>query len=583
MRHGTLKIGVAAATVLAGVLPLALIAQPAYADYAPNSGDVVGVGSDTLQYMIDFLADGNGYGYTGYNQLGNKYKLVNIDATADANARLAYGVDGGNPLMDTTGVCTPGTGSTPGTANQTTTNTGVPCVLNPTVVLRAGLQPVLRPNGSGAGFTALEQDIIAGDNAPVTGTYPFSYPEVINFSRSSSNQVVSTGLTGLPSGEDIDQISLATDTLPMIISNGTGSNASHAVPLSATQLSYIYAANTGSCITWSNPQISGVWVTTATVTAGSTSVTYTSSLPTSSNVGWVAQSWTGSATGSAVNGDIPTGDTVASVGTNSLTLTTVAATSGTVNLGLVNPAASTDPIIPLIPQVGTGTRTTFLKDLNPALSSSGTCAEISEQNDPTAIYDVSNGLGLDPRDAIEPMSQGRLDLYLGVSNTGTPVNTHIGDYFLDPSCAYLSGVGTCGSGSVSGGTWATNAVAPAVKSVTTGTPVGIGGALFDPSRSLYIEVRSSDVLSGPATSSTAWQPGKTTSWVQELFYDPCTAADAAASDCTTATQSGLTSGTWGPAGAPYIQSPEGILLVEQAGVTPIATETCTDLVTNTSC
>ena len=116
MRYRTLKLGVVAATVVATVLPLALfVAGPAVADYAPTESDVVGVGSDTLQYMLDFMADGDAYaGTLAITLLGNKYKVVNFDATADANARLAYGVDGGQAAQTT---CTPGTGSTSGTGN----------------------------------------------------------------------------------------------------------------------------------------------------------------------------------------------------------------------------------------------------------------------------------------------------------------------------------------------------------------------------------------------------------------------------------------------------------------------------------
>ena len=168
MRYRTLKLGVVAATVVATVLPLALfVAGPSRADYAPTGKDVVGFGSDTLQYMLDFMADGDAYAGTGYNGIGNKYKVVSFDVTADANARLAYGVDGGQASQAT---CTPGTGSTSGTGNGTGTNTGVPCVLNPTIVLRVGLQPMQRPNGSGAGFKALVQDVIAGDNASTGAT-----------------------------------------------------------------------------------------------------------------------------------------------------------------------------------------------------------------------------------------------------------------------------------------------------------------------------------------------------------------------------------------------------------------------------
>ncbi len=548
MRHRTLKFGLAAATVAAAVLPLALAIQPAYADYAPNQGDVVGVGSDTLQYMVDFMADGDAYGDPGYNQLGNKHKLVNIDATADANARLAYGVDGGQSGQTT---CTPGTGSTAGTGNQTVTNTGLPCVLNPTVVLRAGLQPVQRPNGSGAGFKALVQDMVAGHNTPAT--------EVINFSRASATQ--STTAT-FPAGVNLDQLSVADDTLPMLTSSGA--NPTHAVPLSASQLSIIYAANSGSCITWNDPRISGVWLEGA-VTNSTTTVTFPAGdpQPTSANVGWVVQ-----------GAGIPTGDTVASVGTNSITLLNAATASNTENVGLVNPTASTDAIVPLIPQVGSGTRSFFLGQLVPTLSSPGTCAQVSEENDPTAIYDVANGLGLDPKDAIEPMSQGRLDLYLGVNNTGT--SGGIGGYFLDPSCAYLSGAAACGSGSVSGGTWATNAVTPAVAPITTGTPAGLGaytgtgagGGLFNPTRTLYLYFRNSDI-----TSTQGWQPGTSENWLNTLFYDPCEVGQ-------TCTGPG---GIYGPAGAPYIQSGAGQTLLEDAGVFPLATEVCTDITTSTAC
>ena len=464
MRYRTLKLGLAAATVVATVLPLALFVPSAGADYAPSGKDVVGVGSDTLQYMIDFLADGDAYGDQGYNSIGNKYKLVSFDATADANARLAYGVDGGQASQTT---CTPGTGSTAGTANSGTTNTGVPCVLNPTIVLRAGLQPVQRPNGSGAGFSALVQDIVAGDNASTSANG--SKPEVINFARASSTQ--SNSVT-LPGTEGIDQLSLATDTLPMI---ETTTPVSNAVPLSAAQLDTIYTANTGSCVTWN--EVGGT---------------------------------------------------------------------------------STAQIIPIIPQVGSGTRKYFLQQIGDTALTVGSCTVVGEENDPTALAATTS-----PANAIEPISQGRLDVYQGVNNTG--VSGGIGGYFTDPSCAYLSGVSACGTGSVSGGTWATTAVNPLVKDIT-GTPSS--GTLFDPTRTLYIYFRSTDV-----TSSTAWQPGTTENWLNTLFYDPCESGQ-------TCTGPG---GIYGPDGAPYIQTSAGDTLLEDAGVTPVSPEVCENITTSTSC
>jgi ABC-type phosphate transport system substrate-binding protein len=119
---------------LIGVVALGVVSvtqQPASADGAPSSTDVVGVGSDIVQNSLDFLADGDTHGHFGYNSAGNKNRLISIDSTTDANGRNAFT----DPTL--------GAG-------------GVP--LNPTVVLRAGTSPVQRPNGGGAGVTALVND-----------------------------------------------------------------------------------------------------------------------------------------------------------------------------------------------------------------------------------------------------------------------------------------------------------------------------------------------------------------------------------------------------------------------------------------
>ncbi|MHA4875776.1 hypothetical protein, partial [Enterococcus faecium] len=73
--------------------------------------DVVGVGSDTLQYNLDFLADGDVSGDLGYNASNNVNKLVSIDSTADTNGRASY---------------------------QNGSTAAAPKPLNPSVVLRAG-------------------------------------------------------------------------------------------------------------------------------------------------------------------------------------------------------------------------------------------------------------------------------------------------------------------------------------------------------------------------------------------------------------------------------------------------------------
>src|SRR5262249_48488538 len=98
-------------------------AAPALADYAPNANDVVGDGSDTLQFIVDFGGDGDISGDLGYNSSGNLYKLISMDATADSNARFSW-------------------------ANGSTLQN--PLSLNPSAVYRAGTFPQQRINGSGA-------------------------------------------------------------------------------------------------------------------------------------------------------------------------------------------------------------------------------------------------------------------------------------------------------------------------------------------------------------------------------------------------------------------------------------------------
>jgi hypothetical protein len=104
----------------------------ASADYAPQPGDVVGVGGDTPQYALEFGADGDTQGDAGFNATGDVNRLVTFNATADGNARSAY------------------------TNNATTGANSV--ALNPTDVLRAGTAPVQRVQSSGAAITALLAD-----------------------------------------------------------------------------------------------------------------------------------------------------------------------------------------------------------------------------------------------------------------------------------------------------------------------------------------------------------------------------------------------------------------------------------------
>jgi ABC-type phosphate transport system substrate-binding protein len=446
MQHGKLKAGLASA----GVLAIAFgVAAPASADYAPVPKDVVGVGSDTVQYASDFIADGDFLADTGYNTAGNKYKIVNFDATPDANARLAYGSLGtGVPDSESPPklTCAPGTGATAGTGNGNTTHVDTPCILNPTIVLRAGVAPVLRPNGSGDGAAAAATD-----------THHY-----ISYTRASSTQgaTLNAGSQG-----PFDSITIGTDKLAMIVDNTT-----NAVPLSTTQLAAIY-----NCTSTKWSQVGG---------------------------------------------------------------------------------SSTDTIIPLVPQAGSGTRKSFLADIG--VTTPGTCVETVEENDPTAIenatHQSTNTDTSDPSlNAIEPMSGGRLNMFQGKLGDGT--SNGVGGYFHDPSCK----LNVIASGTPSACAAANNTLNPPVKYVT-GTPSS--GTLYTDTRNLYIYFRASDL-----TSSTVWQPGAAAgaNWVRTLFYDPCPDSPPVAGDgCT----NDPIAGEVGPLGVPYYGSGAGQALISAAGINP---------------
>src|SRR6201999_1863486 len=117
---------------------------------------------------------------------------------------------------------------------------------------------------------------------------------------------------------------------------------------------------------------------------------------------------------------------------------------------------------------GSGTRSTFLADIG--LASPGSCVQVAEENDPTAIAAQTH-----PADAIEPMSGARLNLFLG--DPGTGGTNHVGPYFHDPSCGPAA-AGTPTSGPC---TASNSVLAPAVKLVTTGTPSD-SNPIYDHSR-----------------------------------------------------------------------------------------------------
>lgn len=163
-----LMAGAAAGALVATTWSLAVPA-PAQAEpsFVPDANDIVGVGSDTTQHAMHFIAEGvdvNGVHYPGYNELfapdPEDARLVSYDAfgerVQDACPEVPASSRPAHPV-----------------AGQT-----VPC-LN----LRAGSPDLWRPNGSGNGKRALYQ-AMTGPNGTSVGDADGN-PEV-NFARSSA-------------------------------------------------------------------------------------------------------------------------------------------------------------------------------------------------------------------------------------------------------------------------------------------------------------------------------------------------------------------------------------------------------------
>jgi len=184
------KAGLGAVGVILLTLFQGTVAQ---ADVQPQAADVVGVGSDTVQFGMDFLADGDVGGDPGFNATNQTRRALNFDATGDACG----------------GVTT-----------------------NATVVLRANSKPVVRPNGSGSGITALLAD---------TGA-----TEQINYVRSSRLPSTTEQQAATNNGwGGLHVYQFATDGLQMMVSNTVTSDAPNSLPVSV--LVGIYQ---GSITTW---------------------------------------------------------------------------------------------------------------------------------------------------------------------------------------------------------------------------------------------------------------------------------------------------------------------------------------------
>jgi ABC-type phosphate transport system substrate-binding protein len=338
-------LGVVGATAAA----CTLLSGTASADIAARSGDVVGIGSDTVQNLMTFVADGDYNANPGYNTGGNKNRVFSFDATPDANDRAGY-------LPNTT-------------------------TLNPTLILRGGMNPVQRPNGSGSGITALLKD--TGSSANI---------QFVRASRLPSASEITTATA--PGGiGNIHVVRVAFDGLQVAAASTSNAPAG----LSAQQLVAIYKCDPA------------------------------------------ARAW------NQVGG------------------------------------TSANNIIPIIPQTGSGTRSSFLADLQAANGGTaitlGSCVVTGEENDPAAIATAAS-----PADAIAPFSSGRKALY----DSG---------YFKDPSKKYGETPVSLTSG----------------LQLLTGTPSDTN-AVYNNVRGLYIIFRDADY-----TASGSMQPGGSRNWVQELF------------------------------------------------------------------
>ena len=180
-------------------------ATAARADYGPQPGDIVGVGGDTPQYALSFVADGDYSGDAGFNAVGAYNRLVVFDATADANGRSAY-------------------------TNSVTTG-AASVALNPTDVLRAGTYPVQRVSSSGAAISALLADTRS--------------TEVINFVFSASLPTPAQQSQAATNGWGyLHVVEIGTDAVQIASANTTNAPAGG---LSPAELLGIYTGKYTTC------------------------------------------------------------------------------------------------------------------------------------------------------------------------------------------------------------------------------------------------------------------------------------------------------------------------------------------------
>ena len=181
----TLQVALVGATVAACGLGMVGTAN---ADNQPRTTDIVGVGSDTVQYVGDFLADGDNQGSSGYNTANTARRMFNIDATADAAGRAVYGAGG--------------------------------VAISPQVVLRAGLSPVNRPNGSGSGIAAINADAAHSIDFVRSSRLPKAVEQGIAVATSAT-----ATSNGTPAGGSLHSFQIAVDGLQMATASTTNAPA----------------------------------------------------------------------------------------------------------------------------------------------------------------------------------------------------------------------------------------------------------------------------------------------------------------------------------------------------------------------
>jgi hypothetical protein len=187
-----------------GFLPV----TEAQADGVPAAGDIVGVGSDTMQYVVDFTNNGDPSGDIGYNSAGNVYRATSFDATTDANGRMAFPHD-------------------------------VLLQLDPTVMLRAQTYPIQRPNGGDSGLNALLADTGPTDPALNFATIVSAPGATIPDSRPTDDEVASAAANGWGG---LESFTLGTTTAQIAVADTTNAPAGG---LTQAQLQNIYLCDPG--------------------------------------------------------------------------------------------------------------------------------------------------------------------------------------------------------------------------------------------------------------------------------------------------------------------------------------------------